>query len=299
MTHELKLLSEGGHFFEGPRWHDGQWWVSDFYRHGVFTVDPDGAMTKVMDVPNQSSGLGWMPDGSMLVVSMLDHRVLRRWPDGRLEEHADLSELATGHVNDLVVGADGTAWVGNFGFDLMAGADLRPAKLVKISPRGQVTVAADELYFPNGMVITPDQQTLIVGETFGNRMTAFTITPAGDLTGRRDWAAFGSRPKPGPRAEMLGQLAIGPDGCCLDAEGQIWIADAFNQRCIRVAEGGEITAEIQAPDGQGVFACMLGGDDGRTLLLCCAPDSSAKRRKAAQEAVLVTTRVAAPHAGRP
>tara|TARA_Y100000991_G_scaffold204896_1_gene180778 strand:- start:449 stop:745 length:297 start_codon:yes stop_codon:yes gene_type:complete len=98
---------------------------------------------------------------------------------------------------------------------------------------------------------------------------------------------------------MLKQLAVGPDGCCLDAEGQIWIADAFNQRCVRVAEGGEITDEIRAPDGQGVFACMLGGEDGRTLLLCCAPDSAAGRRKQAREAVLMTARVAVPHAGRP
>ncbi|MDX1799507.1 MAG: SMP-30/gluconolactonase/LRE family protein [Marinobacter sp.] len=299
MSYQLDVLTEGGSFFEGPRWRDGRWWVSDFYRHGVFTVDPDGTMEQVMTVPNQSSGLGWMPDGSLLVVSMLDHRILRRWPDGRLDEHADLSEVATGHVNDMVVGSDGSAWVGNFGFDLMGGADLRPAKLVRVSATGQVTVAADDLYFPNGMVLTPDEQTLVVGETFGNAMTAFTIAADGTLTDRRAWASFGDRPKPGPRADMLAQLAVGPDGCCLDAEGHIWIADAFNQRCIRVAPGGDITADIAAPEGQGVFACMLGGDDGRTLLLCCAPDSSAKRRASTREAILVTARVEVPHAGRP
>lgn len=299
MTHQLNVLTDGGSFFEGPRWRDGRWWVSDFYRHGVYTVDPDGTMEQVMTVPNQSSGLGWMPDGSLLVVSMLDHRILRRWPDGRLDEHADLSGVATGHVNDMVVGSDGSAWIGNFGFDLMAGADLRPAKLARVSATGQVTVVADDLYFPNGMVLTPDEKTLIVGETFGNGMTAFTIADDGTLRDRRAWASFGGRPTPGPRADMLAQLAVGPDGCCLDADGHIWIADAFNQRCIRVAPGGDITAEIAAPPGQGVFACMLGGDDGRTLLLCCAPDSSAKRRQSTREAILVTARVDVPHAGRP
>lgn len=296
---ELNLLAEGGSFFEGPRWRDDRWWVSDFYRHGVFTVTPEGKMEKVVEVSQQPSGLGWLPDDSLLVVSMVDHRVLRRYPDGRMETYADLSDLATGHVNDLVVANDGNVWVGNFGFDLMAGDDLKPAKLVRIDPQGQVSVAAEDLYFPNGMVITLDQKTLVVGETFGNRMTAFTIADNGELIDRRDWAEFGPRPQPGPRADMLSQLSVGPDGCCLDAEGQIWIADAFNQRCIRVTEGGDITDTIPAPQGLGVFACMLGGDDGRTLLLCCAPDSSAKRRKQANEAVLMTARVAVPHAGNP
>lgn len=296
---ELNLLTEGGKFFEGPRWRDGRWWVSDFYRHGVFTVTPEGVMAKMVDVPQQPSGLGWLPDDSLLIVSMVDRRVMRRYPDGRMETYADLSKLATGHVNDLVVANDGNVWVGNFGFDLMAGDDLKPARLVRIDPQGNVSIAAEDLYFPNGIVITQDQKTLVVGETFGNRMTAFTIANDGKLIDRRDWAEFGSRPQPGPRADMLNQLSVGPDGCSLDAEGQIWIADAFNQRCIRVAEGGHITDEILAPQGLGVFACMLGGDCGRTLLMCCAPDSSAKRRKQANEAVLMTAKVVVPHAGNP
>ncbi|WP_336367586.1 SMP-30/gluconolactonase/LRE family protein [Marinobacter sp. C2H3] len=295
----LAQLTDGGCFFEGPRWHDGRWWVSDFYRHGVFTVTPEGRMDRVLDMPEQSSGLGWLPDGSLLVVSMLDHTVLRWHPELGLSTYADIGEYATGHLNDLVVSAEGTAWVGNFGFDLMGGADVAPATLVRIDTDGTVSPAADDLWFPNGMVITPDGGTLVVGETFGNAMTAFTIGADGSLTDRRPWAAFGPRPALGSRRDMLAQLSVGPDGCCLDAEGQIWIADAFNQRCIRVAEGGAITQEIRAPEGQGVFACMLGGDDGRTLLLCCAPDSAASRRKAAREAVLMTARVDVPHAGRP
>lgn len=296
---DVNLLTDGGQFFEGPRWRDDRWWVSDFYRQAIYTVTTDGLVDKVLDVPQQPSGLGWLPDDSLLFVSMVDQKVMRRSPDGEVSEYADLSGHATGHVNDLVVANDGNAWVGNFGFDLMEGADLVPAKLMRIDPQGNLSVAAEDLYFPNGMVITPDQKTLVVGETFGNAMTAFTIADDGELYDRRAWAEFGARPAAGPRAEMLKQLSIGPDGCGLDAEGQIWIADAFNQRCIRVAEGGEITDEIKAPDGLGVFACMLGDTDGRTLLMCCAPDSSAKRRKQANEAALYTARVAVPHAGNP
>ncbi len=296
---DINLLTDGGSFFEGPRWHNNTWWVSDFYRHGVYTVSTDGLVDKVVDVPQQPSGLGWLPDGSLLYVSMVDQKVMRRMPDGQTSVWADLTGHATGHVNDLVVANDGNAWVGNFGFDLMEGGDLKPTKLMRIDPEGKLSVAAENLLFPNGMVITPDQKTLVVGETFGNRMTAFTIADDGELYDRRDWASFGPEPAPGPRAEMLTQLSVGPDGCCLDAEGQIWIADAFNQRCIRVAEGGEITDEIAAPEGLGVFACMLGDTDGRTLLMCCAPDSAAKRRKKANEASLYTARVAVPHAGNP
>ena len=296
---KLDRLVEGGCFFEGPRWHQGRWWVSDFYRHGVFAIDEQGRTEQVMTVPGQPSGLGWMPDGSLLTVSMLDKRILRRLPDGEVREHANLDAFATGHVNDMVVAADGSAYVGNFGFDLMEGADLLPAQLVCVDPSGGTSAVAEDLYFPNGTVITPDGGTLIVGETLGNCLTAFSINDQGGLENRRDWARFGPRPAPGPGEEVLKQLMVAPDGCCLDAEGQIWVADALNQRCVRVAEGGDITEVIAAPAGQEVFACMLGGEDGRTLLLCCAPDSAASRRESAQEAVLMTARVAVPHAGRP
>ncbi|WP_111493342.1 SMP-30/gluconolactonase/LRE family protein [Marinobacter bohaiensis] len=296
----LQPFVDGGTFFEGPRWHDGAWWVSDFYAHTVSRIDAGGRRETVMEVPGQPSGLGWLPDGSMLVVSMLDQRVLRRWPDGRVTTHADIGHLATGHANDLVVAPDGGAWVGNFGFDLMAGEAMQPACLARIAPDGAVSTAATDLYFPNGAVITPEGRTLIVGETFGNAMTAFSIGADGTLSDRRDWARFGPRPEPGAeRTELLRQLAVGPDGCCLDADNHLWVADAFNQRCIRVAPGGAIVDELKPANGQGVFACMLGGDDGRTLLVCVAPDSSARRRKLAPEASLWTARVDVPHAGQP
>jgi sugar lactone lactonase YvrE len=282
---ELTALLEGGAFFEGPRWHDGRWWVSDFYRHTVSTVDADGREETVLEVPAQPSGTGWMPDGSLLVVSQKDHRILRRSPEGELTEHADLSALTAFQLNDMVVDAQGGAYVGNFGFDLMAGGAPAPTDLIRVDPDGTASIAADGLWFPNGTVITPDGATLIVGETFAARYTAFTIAADGALTDRRVWGEI----EPG----------YAPDGCALDAEGHIWSADGSGRRAGRIAPGGEIVDEVRAPGGLGVFACMLGGDDGRTLLLCAAPDFLEHKRRDTREAVLLTTTVDVPHAGLP
>lgn len=296
---ELVALFDGGTFFEGPRWHDGSWWVSDFYSGLVRSITPDGTATEVMHVAAQPSGLGWMPDGSMLVVSMKDQLVLRRAPDGEVTTHAELGGLAGGHLNDMVVDDQGRAYIGNFGFDLMAGADPRTASLIRVDPDGSATVAAEDLYFPNGSVITPDGATLIVGETMGNRYSAFAIGADGSLSDRRTWAEFGPLPALTTFTDTLGRVTVSPDGCALDADGHIWAADALAGRCVRVAPGGEIVDVIAAPDGLGVFACMLGGPEGTTLLLCAAPDFFEHARAAATEAVLLTTEVAVPHAGRP
>ena len=295
----LTQLVDGGDFFEGPRWHDGRWWVSDFYRHQVRTVTPDGAEEVVVEVPGQPSGLGWLPDGSLVISSMKDHKVLVH-RDGVLDELADLGGMVGGHLNDLVTDAQGRSYVGNFGFDLMAGAQPEPADLIRVDPDGTATVAARDLYFPNGSVITPDGGTLIVGETTGNRYTAFAIAEDGSLTDPRPWATFGDAPPPGTSfAEGLALLKVSPDGCTLDAEGHIWAAHALGNRCVRVTPGGEIVDQIAAPEGLGIYACMLGGDDGTTLLLCAAPDFFEHARAGAGEAVLLTATVDVPHAGRP
>jgi sugar lactone lactonase YvrE len=296
---ELTTLLEGGAFFEGPRWHDGRWWASDFYRHLVLRLDSDGGAEEVLTVEAQPSGLGWMPDGSLLVVSMKDHRVLRRSPDGEVSVHAEVGEYCGGPLNDMVVDGRGRAYVGNFGFDLMAFADPEPANLIRVDPDGSASVAAADMLFPNGSVITPDGRTLIVGETAGARYTAFTIEEDGSLADRRVWAQVEEAPELGTLAETLPKLKFGPDGCALDAEGYIWAADEVGARCARVAEGGEIVDEIKAPEGLGLFACMLGGKDGRTLLMCCAPDFAEEARSRAREAVLLTTTVDVPHAGLP
>lgn len=299
MARTLTKLLGGGAFFEAPRWHDDRWWVSDFYRGGVYTVAADGRAQQVLSCEQQPSGLGWLPDGSLLVASMRDQRVLRRGLDGQVSVHADLSGYFEGHLNDIVVDGRGRSWVGNFGFDLMGGASPRPTVLMRVDPDGSVAVAADGLLFPNGTVITPDDSTLIVGETMGCRYTAFTIAEDGSLTDRRVWAQLAPEPVLGSLPETLAQVKVGPDGCTMDAEGHIWAADAIGGRCIRIAPGGEIVDAVAAPQGQGVFACMLGGEDGRTLLLCVAPDFLEHNRRHTREAALYTTTAPAPHAGRP
>lgn len=296
---KLETLLEGGAFFEGPRWRDGRWWVSDFYRQLVLTVHPNGTSEEVMTVEQQPSGLGWMPDGSLLVVSMKDHKILRRSADGEVSVHADVSEYCGGNLNDMVVDAEGRAYVGNFGFDLMGGGDPATAVLTRVDPDGSASVAAEDLRFPNGSVITPDGKTLIVGETAGACYTAFTIENDGSLSDRRTWGQMGFAPELGPLEETIPQLEYGPDGCALDSEEHIWSADSIRGRCGRIAPGGEIVEEIKAPEGLGFFACMLGGDDGRTLLICAAPDFLEHNRSQAREAVLLTTTVDVPHAGLP
>jgi sugar lactone lactonase YvrE len=291
---ELSVVVDQMTFTEGPRWHDGRLWFSDFYSHRVLAVVPGQEPETIVTVPNQPSGLGWLPDGRLLVVSMIDRKVLRLEPSGELVEHADLGGVATGHANDMVVAPNGVAYVGNFGFDLMAGEPSRPAHLAKVDPDGTVTVVAENLLFPNGAAITPDGSTLILSESFGNRMSAFDIHADGTLGPRRDWAALGPPPEPG---QPLDTLVFGPDGMCLDAEGAVWVADALGNRVLRLAEGGEILEEI--PTGEGCYACMLGGEDGRTLFLCVAPDFHAEARAAAREARIVSTRVEVPHAGTP
>jgi sugar lactone lactonase YvrE len=295
---ELDTLLEGGHYFEGPRWHEGRWWVSDFYRHTVFTVEPDGRFEDVVTLDDQPSGLGWLPDGTLLTVSMRDHRILRV-RDGESTAHADLSEHCGGLLNDMVVAEDGTIYAGNFGFDLMGGADVETASLVRVDPDGNVTVAARDLLFPNGSAITPDGTTLLVNETLGGRITAFTIAADGSLADRRVWAQLQETPEPGPLAEILPGATFAPDGATLDADGCLWAANALGGPVARIAPGGEILEEIPLPAGLGVFACMLGGDDGKTLLMCAAPDFAEQARMAAREAVLLTTTVDVPHAGRP
>ena len=206
---------------------------------------------------------------------------------------------AAGYLNDMVVDASGRAFVGDFGFDLMGGGAPASASVKRVDPDGTVTVVADGLRFPNGSVITPDGGTLIVGETWGNRYSAFDIGADGSLTNRRVWAELGPEPVGSSVEELLGQIVVAPDGCSMDAEGHIWCADGLGNRVVRIAPGGAIVDEIAGPGGMGVYACALGGDDGRQLLLCCAPDFYEHTRAPVREAVLVSTEVAVPHAGLP
>ncbi|MEP9381617.1 SMP-30/gluconolactonase/LRE family protein [Nocardioides cheoyonin] len=297
MGDDTRTLIDGLSYLECPRWHEGRIWFSDFYTYAVYSAAADGSDQRLeVEVPQQPSGLGWLPDGRLLVVSMRDSTILRQEPDGSLSVHADLSPYVSGHPNDMVVDRSGRAYVGEFGFDLMAGAPVEPARLLCVEPDGSVSVAAEEMLFPNGSVII-DDATLLVDETFGNRITAFDIAADGTLTNRRTWAEFGLAPTERDLEKALAELVVAPDGCALDAEGALWVADALGNRVLRVLEGGTIDRTVEP--GSGVFACMLGGDDGRTLFLCSAPDFQEEARKAAREARLLAVEVDVPHAGLP
>jgi sugar lactone lactonase YvrE len=294
---KFKTLISGLSFTECPRWHDGRLYFSDFYTRRVFAVALDGTKEIIGEVPGQPSGLGFLPDGRMLIVSMRDRKIMLREHDASLVEYADLSDLAPWHLNDMLVDHQGRAWVGNFGFDLMGGAKVMTTNLICVDPDGCAKVAADGLGFPNGMALTPDGGTLIVAETLMNRLTAFEVA-CGQLGRRWTWAAFGDPPTLSDFAQRFRQVDVAPDGICLDADGAIWVADAKNGRCIRVVEGGDIVEEIKT-DGLGLFACILGGADGRTLFLCVAPTFHEAEASANHRAAIWMTNVDVPGAGLP
>jgi sugar lactone lactonase YvrE len=293
---KLETLAGGGAFFESPRWHDGRLWVSDYWRHQVVAIAPDGTTQTIAEVPGSPSGLGWLPDGTLLVVSMRDRKLLRV-ERGRTSQYADLSPYSGPQGNDMVTDAAGRAFVGTI--DFTAFAEMPATNLLRVDPDGAVTMAADGLSFPNGMVITPDGATLIVAESWAQRLTAFDLRPDGSLANRREWAYLGPPQAAGPP----GQLPVwrcAPDGIALDAEGAVWVADSANKRVIRVREGGQIQEELGAGDLD-VVACALGDDDGRTLFLCATPDFRLPPDQAAstRPARILTCRVDVPHAGRP
>jgi sugar lactone lactonase YvrE len=261
------VVREGLGFGEGPRWHEGRLWYSDFYRHGIYSMASDGS-DEVLEheVLTQPSGLGWLPDGDLLCVSMTDQKVLRFHAD-QVTTFADVSEHAVFWANEMIVSPSGYSYVGSFGFDLDArlaelGVERFVAEpppttnLVVLDPEGAIIQVVPDMAFPNGTVITPDGATLIIGETFGSKLTAFDVAANGTLANRRVWAPL---------------ERTASDGMCLDAEGQIWLANALTHRCVRVREGGEITATVSC--SQTNYACMLGGDDRRTLYVMTGTSS--------------------------
>ena len=281
----MKLLPEpitfldGLDFGESPRWHKGRLWYSDLYQHTVQAASLTGSTETIVEVPQQPSGLGWLPNGELLVVSMLDRRVLR-FDGSKLQQHADLADIATSHCNDMVVDSLGRAYVGNFGFDLHQGADVTTATVALIQPDGSVQAAAHDLQFPNGAVITPDAATYIVAESFGCQFTAFDVANNGVLSNRRLWAAV-----PG----MI------PDGCCYDSQGGIWFADAVGKAAMRVLQGGEVTHRVETE--LNCFAVMLGGADRCTLFLCTAPSSSPEEVQGLGSGRIEMVQVEVPGAG--
>ena len=273
-----EILLKGLIFPESPRWHDDKLWFSDFEKKAVMTVDLEGNTETIIELQNSPSGLGWDTKGRLLIVSMQDKRLLRHDPEG-LTEVANISNLARFNCNDMVVDKVGRAYIGNFGFDMWKEEPFHPAEIILVSPDGNAKVAADELAFPNGMVITPDGQTLIVGETFAARLTAFDIKDDGMLKNRRTWANLKS---------------VAPDGICLDGEDGIWVAAPGRGRVVRVLEGGKTTHKVKVTTQ--AYACMLGGKDNKTLFVATSKDNRIGYRGDGKIEML---KVEVPHAGLP
>ena len=276
-----EVLVSGLAFGEGPRWHEGRLFLSDMHAHQVLAISDNGDTELIATIDQQPSGLGWLPDGDLLVVSMLDRKILRVAGNG-VTVHADLAHLASSHCNDMVVDRAGRAYVGNFGFDLFTRAERKPAELIRVDADGTAIVVATDLQFPNGAVITPDGSTLIVAETMAARLTAFDIDPSGALTNRRLWAQL--------------DKAV-PDGICLDAQSAIWVASPSSNEALRVREGGEVTDRV--PTESGAYACMLGGIDGKRLFILTSGSSEPDVCRTERSAQVEYVDVAVAHAGQP
>ena len=292
-TYDTEVRFRGLSFGEAPRWHDGRLWYSDFYRHSVCSLGDDGERVEHR-FDDQPSGLGWRADGTLLVISMAAHQILAVGPDGDVRVHAELRGHCGHLANDMVVAADGTAYAGSFGFDLdeaAAGdgifaladpANVPSTELVVVAPDGSILQTVPEMLFPNGCALSEDGATLIVAETFGQRLSAFDVAADGTVSNRRTFAQF--------------QLVF-PDGICLDAEGQVWLANGASPQCLRVAEGGEVTATVSS--SQPAYACMLGGDTGRDLFVLTAPSSTASAVRDRRDGRVEVARVDVARAGRP
>jgi len=279
-------------FGECPRWHEGRLWYSDFFDHGVFSVSPEGDRRTEVDFEGEPAGLGWLPDGRLLINSRLDRAVIRREPDGTLVRHGELTPWAKGHANDMVVASNGQAYAGNFGFELtqefdgkVRRANIGPTSLVRVDPDGTSHEAADDLAFPNGTVITADGATLVIAESMGGCLTAFDRSPDGTLSGRRVWAALPE--------------GFAPDGMCLCADNTIWVANALGAEFARVAEGGDIVERISTATGLGSFACMLGDEDRQTLYMVTAETSDQVKAQEKRTGCIETARTTVPGAGLP
>jgi sugar lactone lactonase YvrE len=278
---ELRPLLQGLVFPEGPRWHEGKLWFSDMHAHQVRTVDLDGRAEDVVEVPTWPSGLGWLPDGALLIVSMTDRKLLR-YSSGELKTHADISQLASCYCNDMVVDGRGRAYVGNFGFDFFAGSAQKPAELVLVEQDGSARIAATGLDFPNGSVITSDGKTLIVGESLGHRLTAFHVEDDGSLINQSTWAELGD--------------AV-PDGIALDAENGLWVASPLSRELLYVEQGGKIAQRIKCDSMP--IACALGGPSRKTLFVLLADSINPNECRAKKSARIDVMDVPVSGAGWP
>jgi sugar lactone lactonase YvrE len=286
---DFALAVDGLHFGEGPRWHDGFVWFSDMYGYRVMRLRPGGPAETVTEFPgDEPSGLGWLPDGRLLAVSMRRQAVMRLEPGGDLAVHSDLSGLARGLTNDMIVGADGTAYVGDNGLSGQPG-EASPGQLVKVSPDGTAQVVADPVSLPNGCGLTANGATLILAESRASRLTAFTVRPDGSLADPRLFAQV--EPVPGQSTAFL-------DGICLDAEGQVWACELYGRRLLRIADGGLVTESVSFEEYTPV-ACVLGGAGRSTLYVCATRGRAARPTSPEPRNCMLAAAVTVPGAGRP
>jgi sugar lactone lactonase YvrE len=250
MNVDTKVLLSDLEFPEGPRWRNGKLYFSDAAAGKVIAADEKGNSDILVQLQDMSSGLGFLKDGRMLIVSMQKRHLMRLDPDG-LKIHADLSKLTEYNCNDSVTDSYGRTYVGNWGSKTLE-SPADPTCIIMVTHNGEARVVAEGLRFPNGCIVSPDNKTFIVAETQGGRLTAFDIEVSGNLINRRTWAEIKD---------------FTPDGICLDKEGAIWVANPLTNEVLRVLEGGEVSTRIKIKDTN-VYACALGGKDGRTLFLC-------------------------------
>jgi sugar lactone lactonase YvrE len=282
----VHVLLSGLVIGESPRWHEGRLWFSNWGAQEIIAVDVEGNSEVVTRVPTTIPfSIDWLPDGRLLVVSGPEALLLRREPDGSLVTHADLSSLARGW-NEIVVDGRGNAYVNGSSFDFLGGGEFIPGIIALVTPDGSVRQVADGIAFPNGMVVTPDNSTLIVAESFASRLTAFDIAADGSLSNRRAWAELGQ----------------GGDGICLDAEGAVWCSATKDGKptCVRVREGGQVLQTIELD--RSCFACMLGGEDGKTLFMMAAEWRGTENMDVllhSRTGQVLTAPAPAPHAGWP
>jgi len=254
MSARPDVVAAGFAYAEDPRWRDGWLYFSDMYGGKVHRVNPGGRVETVLDLGSGTpSGLGFMPNGDLLFVSMFERKLFRLSRSG-IAEHADLSALAPHSINDMAVDRVGRAYVGQSGFDYWAGEEPRPAPLIAVEPDGTIGVAAPDFLVANGCVITEDGRTLILAETLGHRINAFDVDSDGKLSNRRVFATL-------PDGHM-------PDGICLDTAGGVWVACPSGLGVIRFEDGGRMTHRVPLPDPQRAYACVLGGADRCTLFIC-------------------------------
>jgi sugar lactone lactonase YvrE len=284
---ELHTLLTGVAFGESPRWHDGRLWVADWGAQEIIAVDLEGKSEVIVKVsfPSFPMCFDWLPNGQLLIVSSRDGLLLRMESAGSLVTHADLTGVSKkGHPwNEIVIDGRGNAYINNQGFDF-PGGEFAPGTIALLKPDGTTRQVADGIAFPNGMAVTPDNSTLIVAESYGNKLTAFDIEASGSLSNRRVWADTGKDH---------------PDGICLDAEGALWYADVGSKHCVRVREGGEVLQTIELD--RGCFACMLGGADRKTLFIVATEWKGAEENMTdgSRTGQILTVRAPAPHAGWP